>query len=128
VEDGEEGEGKGECAGDESAEEGDEGGVKVGVGEYGDDEGNACDLVEEAREGGVEEEEDKVLVILEANTVVHPRTVMIHLEDAFTADRTMMSSQRFGLSLTPCAHSDGLFRMLLTVLGVVIDRWRVVSD
>ena len=36
---------------------------------------------EQTIEETVEEEEDKELVVVEGNTVVHPGTVVVHLED-----------------------------------------------
>lgn len=49
-------------------------------------------------EGGinVEKHQEEVFLIGVANTVIHPRAVVVHVPDAFTADRTVMASLRFG--------------------------------
>ncbi len=41
--------------------------------------------------GGVEQEQDEELVVGESDTVVHPRTVVVHLEYALPADGTVMT-------------------------------------
>ena len=43
----------------------------------------------------IEEKEDKELVVVEGDTVVHPGTVVVHLEDTAATHRTVVSSVRF---------------------------------
>jgi hypothetical protein len=43
-----------------------------------------------------EEEEEKGLVVAVADAVVRPRAVVVHAEDARSADRAMMRSRRLG--------------------------------
>ena len=47
---------------------------------------------EDAVEKPIEEEEHKELVVVKGDTVVDPRTMMIHLEDTSPTHGTMMSS------------------------------------
>mmetsp|Transcript_7212 Transcript_7212/g.17540 ORF Transcript_7212/g.17540 Transcript_7212/m.17540 type:complete len:81 (-) Transcript_7212:850-1092(-) len=47
------------------------------------------------RQARVKYEEEEVFVITYPNTIVHPRTVMVHFYDTPSADRTMMSSLWF---------------------------------
>lgn len=51
-------------------------------------------------DGGVCDEQYKELVVLLADTVQNPRTVMVHLQHATLADSTMMRSFRFDMSTT----------------------------
>ncbi len=61
------------------------------VGHYGIAE---CREVEEATDAGVEAEEHEVFVVVVANTIRHPGTVMIHHDSATFADLAVMSSRR----------------------------------
>lgn len=45
--------------------------------------------------GGVEEEEKEIFPIPESNAVVDPGTVMIHVQYALLADRTVVTSLWF---------------------------------
>lgn len=50
---------------------------------------------EEAVEEGVGEEEDEAFVVCEADAVVDPGAVVVHLEDAFAADAAVVGSVGF---------------------------------
>lgn len=41
---------------------------------------------------GVSEKQHEKLVVIEGHAVVHPRTVVIHLEDAVSANRAMVAA------------------------------------
>jgi hypothetical protein len=41
---------------------------------------------------GIPEEQDEVLMVPEANAIIHPRAMVIHPENTSVADTTMMAS------------------------------------
>jgi len=49
----------------------------------------------------VEEEKEEKLVIVKADTIIYPRTMVIHLQDADTANATMMTTVWLVLSAPP---------------------------
>ena len=60
---------------------------------------------QDASDGGVEEHIQKVFIVVEADAIRNPRAVMVHLENALIALRTVMAPIRFG-SETSLAHPD----------------------
>jgi len=54
---------------------------------------------------GIENKEEKVLVVPETHAIVDPRTVVVHLQDAGATDTAMMASIRFIFG-TPFAMSS----------------------
>jgi invasion protein IalB len=48
-----------------------------------------------AHEVDPEEKEEKELVVANAHTVINPRTVMVHLDDASIAHATVVCAKRF---------------------------------
>jgi len=51
-----------------------------------------CPQDEVGGDSGVKNEQEEILEVLEANAIVDPRTVMVHLQDAHAADSAMMAA------------------------------------
>ena len=68
-----------------------------------------------ARDGRVEQQADEVLVVVEADAVVQPRAVMVHLQDASIALAAVVAAIRLCLQ-TPLAHPDATKALPLDAL------------
>ena len=68
-----------------------------------------------ARDGRVEQQADEVLVVVEADAVVQPRTVMVHLQDASIALAAVVAAIRLCLQ-TPLAHPNATEALPLDAL------------
>jgi len=83
----------------------------------------------------VEQKEEKVLVVVKANTIVNPRAMMIHLENAHSADPAMVATIWFIL-VAPLAMTTVSCALLFQrievlwgyVFGTVIDPFWGIWD
>ena len=60
----------------------------------------------------IDEKKNEVLAVPETNTVIYPRTVVIHVDDTPIADGAVMTSLR----LKQIAHQTVAFSFFLTIV------------
>jgi len=81
---------------------------------------------EVAIKGSIEKQQEEILMVPEAYTIVNPGTVMVHLQNACFADPTMVATVRLVLgapfAMTPCP----IFLLFEKVWDLDISAWYVL--